>query len=260
MGEVLTFYRVYEKRVDGILSVVGGLLLWEVAARFWIKNALIIVPPTQIVMAAASLVQEGVLPRHIAVTGGEFLLGFFAGIAAGVILGTALGANRRVREVLLPWVTIAFNVPVIALAPLLVIALGLGIASKITIVFIGAVFPTFFNTYAGILSTDERLVEVVQAFGGTRREVFTKVVLPSALPLMMTGFRLSAGRALVGAVVSELFGARAGIGHMIYTAAQEFETAHAFVGVVILGLTGYGIFEGLRAAERRVAPWYAFKV
>ena len=81
MNAVATYYRLNEKRVDGLLSLIGGLLLWEVAARFWIANALIIVPPTQIVMAAASLVQEGVLPRHIAVTGGEFLLGFFAGIA-----------------------------------------------------------------------------------------------------------------------------------------------------------------------------------
>src|SRR5207253_6052028 len=103
---------------------------------------------------------------------------------------------------------------VIALAPLLVIALGLGIASKIGIVFVGAVFPVLFNTYAGILATDERLIEAVRAFGGTRRQVFSKVVLPSAFPLTMTGIRLGAGRALVAAIVSELFGARAGVGFM----------------------------------------------
>jgi NitT/TauT family transport system permease protein len=198
--------------------------------------------------------------RHVGVTAGEFIVGFSAGAAAGLVLGVALAANRLIRELAMPWVTIAVNLPIITLAPLLVIALGLGIASKIAIVFVGAVFPVLFNTYAGILTTDERLTEMVRAFGGTRRDVFAKAVLPSALPLVMTGVRLAAGRALVAAIVSELFGARAGVGFMIYSAAQGFETADAFVGVAILGVAGYLLFQGLRAAERRLAPWYAQKL
>jgi NitT/TauT family transport system permease protein len=256
----MNVYRRHEKTFDGLLSVAGGLLLWELAARFAVRNALLLVPPSQVATAAVALARQGVLARHVAVTGFEFLVGFSAATAAGLVLGVALCANRLVRELAMPWVTIGFNVPIITLAPLLVIALGLGIASKIAIVFVGALFPVLFNTYAGILTTDERLTEMVRAFGGTRRDVFVKAVLPSALPLMMTGIRLGAGRALVAAIVSELFGARAGVGFLIYSASQEFETANAFVGVVILGIAGYLLFQALRAAEGRLAPWYAHKL
>jgi NitT/TauT family transport system permease protein len=148
----------------------------------------------------------------------------------------------------------------ILLAPLFITALGVGIASKIIIVFISAVFPVLFNTYAGITTVDARLVEAVRAFGGTPRQVFFKVTLPSSVPMIMTGLRLSVGRAIVGAIVSEFFGSRAGIGYLISAASEAFRTADAFVGVALLAIGGYVTFELLKYAERKIAPWYESKV
>jgi len=100
----------------------------------------------------------------------------------------------------------------------------------------------------------------VRAFGGTGRQIFFKVTVPSALPLVMTGLRLSVGRAIIGAIVSEFFGSRAGIGYLISEASEAFRTADAFVGVVLLAIGGYLTFEVLKYAERRVAPWYEYRV
>jgi NitT/TauT family transport system permease protein len=146
------------------------------------------------------------------------------------------------------------------LAPLFITALGVGIVSKIAIVFIGAVFPVLFNTYTGITTVDRRLVEAVRAFGGTRRQIFFKVTVPSAIPIVMTGLRLSVGRAIIGAVVSEFFGSRAGLGHLITAASEAFRTAEAFVGVVLLAIGGYVTFEILKYTERKIAPWYEYRV
>src|SRR5438309_11850041 len=131
----MSLYRRHEKTFDALLSAAGGLLLWEVTARFAIRNPLLLVPPSQVAGAAVGLVHQGVLLRHVSVTASEFIVGFSAGAVAGLVLGVALAANRLVRELAMPWVTIAVNLPIITLAPLLVIALGLGIASKIAIVF-----------------------------------------------------------------------------------------------------------------------------
>jgi NitT/TauT family transport system permease protein len=127
-------------------------------------------------------------------------------------------------------------------------------------VFISAVFPVLFNTYTGITTVDARVVEAVRAFGGTPRQIFFKVTVPSSIPMVMTGLRLSVGRAIVGAIVSEFFGSRAGIGYLISAASESFRTADAFVGVALLAIGGYVTFEVLKYAERRIAPWYESKI
>src|SRR4029077_16083646 len=109
-------------------------------------------------------------------------------------------------------------------------------------------------------TVDGRLVEAVRAFGGTRRQIFFKVTVPGALPPVMTGLRLSAGRGLVRSLVSEFFGARAGIVYLITAASEAFRTAEALVGVVLLAIGGYVTFEALKYVERRIAPWYEYKV
>lgn len=255
-----TFYRQREKGADTLISIVAGVVLWQVVERLLVRNPLILVAPTDVWGAFLGLLGQGELQRHIWTTFLEFILGYLLAVVVGLGLGVMTGVSRLARDLLNPWVTIFYNAPVITLAPLFIIALGIGIASKIAIVFIGAVFPILFNTYVGIVTVDARLVEAVRAFGGTRVQVFVKVTLPNALPLTMTGLRLGVGRALVGAIVSELFGAKAGVGHLIYVSAQEFNTAAAFVGVTLLAIGGYLTFELLKLLERKVAPWYSARV
>ncbi|MFQ5917000.1 MAG: ABC transporter permease [Candidatus Binatia bacterium] len=253
-------YRLHERKFDAISSVILGLLAWEIIDYTLVRNPLVLVGPSQIVTAFLSLLIKGELPHHIYVTFVEFILGYLVGVVVGISFGVLMGISRTAKQILNPWVIISYNAPVILLAPLFIIALGIGIASKIGIVFIGAVFPVLFNTYAGITTADGRLVEAVRAFGGSKLQVFSKVTVPSALPLLMTGLRLSVGRAIVGAIISEFFGSKAGLGFMIAAASEEFETAQAFVGVILLALGGYLAFEILKYTERRIAPWYEFKV
>lgn len=252
-------YRSHEKKIDAFASIALGLVAWEALDRS-ISNPLILVGPARIWSAMIDLAFRGELWRHVQVTFTEFLLGFLLGVGIGIAAGVLMALSRAAREILNPWVTMTYNAPIILLAPVFITALGVGMASKVAIVFIGAVYPVLFNTYAAITTVDARLVEAVRAFGGTRWQIFFKVSVPSALPLVMTGLRLSVGRAIIGAIVSEFFGSKAGIGHLITAASEAFRTAEAFVGVVLLALAGCTIFESLKALERRVAPWYRFKV
>jgi len=253
-------YRLNEKKFDAVLSVVLGLLLWDIVDGVLIDNPLVLVGPSRIAEAFWQLLARGEILRHVYATTVEFLLGYLVGVAIGIAVAVLMALSQTCKNILSPWVTICYNAPIILLAPLFITALGVGLASKIAIVFIGAVFPVLFNTYTGITTVDGRLVEAVRAFGGTPRQIFFKVTVPSALPLVMTGLRLSVGRAIVGAIVSEFFGSRAGIGYLITAASEAFRTADAFVGVTLLAIGGYATFEILKFAERKIAPWYQFKV
>jgi len=252
-------YRRHEKKFDGLMAVIFGLVVWQVVDST-VDNPLVLVGPFQIAEAFTTLLVSGELQRNVYATFIEFLLGYFVGITIGIAIGVLMGLNRRVKEILSPWVTISYNAPVILLAPLFITALGVGIASKIAITFIGAVFPVLFNTYTAMTTVDARLVEAVRAFGGSRSQIFFRVTVPSSIPLVMTGLRLSVGRALIGAIVSEFFGSTAGIGHLIAAATEAFNTAEAFVGVVVLAVWGYVTFELLKYLERKIAPWHRFEV
>ena len=260
MNAAVNVYRAHEKKFDAILSVVLGLAIWQLVDAFLIHNPLVAVGPARIAEAFVRLSARGEIARHVYATFIEFILGYSVGAVVGIALGVLMALNRTIKNVINPWVTISYNAPVILLAPLFITALGVGIASKIIIVFISAVFPVLFNAYAGITTVDARLVEAVRAFGGTPRQIFFKVTVPSSIPLVMTGLRLSVGRAIVGAIVSEFFGSRAGIGYLISAASEAFRTAEAFVGVALLAVGGYVIFEILKYAERKIAPWYESKV
>ncbi len=260
MSALGKIYRSHEKKFDAIISVILGMVIWEMVDSLMIRNSLVLVGPSRVAEAFMKLLSRGVLARHVYATFVEFILGYLVGVMIGIGVGVLMALSRRAKEILSPWVTIWYNAPIILLAPLFITAFGLGIASKIAIVFIGAVFPVLFNTYTGMTTVDGRLVEAVRAFGGTRRQIFFKVTVPGALPLVMTGLRLSVGRALVGAIVSEFFGARAGIGYLITAASEAFRTAEALVGVVLLAIGGYLTFEVLKYVERKIAPWYEYRV
>jgi ABC-type nitrate/sulfonate/bicarbonate transport system permease component len=260
MSRVGKVYHAHEKKFDGVISVILGLIIWQLVDAFLIHNPLVLVGPSRIAEAFFRLLARGEIARNVYATFVEFILGYAVGAVVGIALGVLIALKRTAKDILSPWVTISYNAPVILLAPLFITALGVGIASKIAIVFISAVFPVLFNTYTGITTVDARLVEAVRAFGGTPKQIFFKVTLPSSIPLIMTGLRLSVGRAIVGAIVSEFFGSRAGIGYLITAASEAFRTAEAFVGVVLLAIGGYVAFEILKLAERKIAPWYEHRV
>jgi NitT/TauT family transport system permease protein len=254
------FYRRNLALCRGTLSLVAGFLIWEWVARYVVKSTLIIVPPSDVVASFVELWARGELQVHVYVTGFEFILGFGLAALAGVALGIAIGVSDSVRDVLDPWLSALYATPVVAFAPLFVVWMGIGPSSKVAVAFLLAVLPIIINTSAGIRTTDQNLVDVARSFAARRSQVFRKILIPYALPFIIAGLRLGVGRAIIGVVVGEFFGTRAGLGYLILTSSQLFDTSALFVAVVILAGAGVLSVIGLQRLERWLAPWREYAV
>lgn len=255
-GDWKEIYANYRSYIHPLLSVVGGLLLWEIAAQKVLTNRLIIVPLSSVLQAAWDLAKTGELWKHFYTSGIEFLSGFFLAAAVGIFLGFLMGTSARIREHLEPLVSALYATPLVALIPFFIILFGISIVSKIALAFTVAVFPVLINTYLGILSVDRNLLEVASSFGANRWQTFFKVQVPAALPFIVGGLRLGVGRALTGVVVGEFFFATTGLGFLISIAAQNFDTARVFVGVLVFVLAGVLVVAFMEKVERWVAPWH----
>jgi NitT/TauT family transport system permease protein len=251
---LLHICRRHQDLLLGTLTVGTFLVAWELAARLNLVKPIFISSPTRIVEASIWLFAHG-LWHDIWVSAQEFLLGFGLAICLGIPLGIALGWSRPLRAMLEPFVVVLYSIPRIALLPLTILWLGIGLASKVAIVFLGAVFPITVNVMSGIRTVDETLVRCARSFGASDRQLLLTVSLPGTVPFMITGMRLGAGRALVGIVVSELVVSSAGIGHMMSRAGATFQTDKVFVGVILLAIFGLLFSQSLRALEKRVDSW-----
>jgi NitT/TauT family transport system permease protein len=143
----------------------------------------------------------------------------------------------------------------VALAPIFIVLMGIGIYSKIAIVFIEAFFPVAINTALGIRTTDRDLIEASQSFGATRLQVIRTVMLPNSYPFIIAGMRIAVARGLAGVLISEIFGSEAGIGNMIWFSAQSYDMPTLFTGVFILGGSSIALMAALVKFERWIAPW-----
>ena len=239
----------------GLLSVLGGLLLWEVVSRFLVANTLFLAAPSQIFTAIVALARSGELWRHMSVSAIEFALGYVIASVLGVIIGFAMAESPTAKRALQPWISGLYATPTIALAPLFILWLGIGIWSKVLVVIFLVLFPVTINTEAGLRTTSERLIEMLRSFGATPRQIFFKVSLPSAVPFILAGLKLGIGRGLIGVVVAELFGSRAGLGRLIAQSADAFNMPDLFAGVVVLAAAGIVLTAGFGWIENRLVPW-----
>ena len=246
---------VREKYLAGTLSVAGGLLLWELVSRLLIANQLFLAAPSQIVYAIYTLSLTGELGRHIAISSIEFAIGYVIAAVIGIGFGFGMASNARFKQALQPWISGFYATPTIALAPLFILWLGIGIWSKVLVVIFLVLFPVTINTEAGLRTTSERLIEMLKSFGASRSQIFFKVSLPSALPFILAGLKLGIGRGLIGVVVAELFGSRAGLGRLISQSADAFNMPELFAGVIVLAVAGIVMTAGFGWLEKRLVPW-----
>ena len=223
------FYQRNRALVRGVVSLVAGIVVWELVARYVVKSTLIIVPPSHVVAAFADLLRQGELQTHVYVSGLEFVVGFGLAAVVGVLLGLAIGVSDLVRDVLEPWLSALYATPVVAFAPLFVVWMGIGPSSKVAVAFLLAVLPIIINTSAGIRTTDQNLVDVARSFSATRGQVFFKILI-------------------------------AGLGYLILTSSQLFDTSALFVAVVILAGVGVLSVVALQKLERWLAPWREFAI
>jgi NitT/TauT family transport system permease protein len=237
------------------VSVLGGLALWEAISRLVVANKLFLAAPTQIGAAIWKLSASGELAHHVAVSASEFALGFGIASVLGILLGLAMAESVAAKTMLQPWVSGLYATPTVALAPLFLLWMGIGIWSKVIVVVTLVLFPVALNTEFGLLAASPRLRETARSFGASPRQIFFKISLPSAMPFIFTGLKLGVGRALIGVVVAELFGSRAGIGRLISDAAETFDMPDLFAGVVVLAVTGIALTWLLDRLELRLFAW-----
>ena len=231
---------------------------WELIGRYATGSELFFVPLTKVFEAAQGLWQSGELQIHIATSFAELGYGMALATVVGIILGIVIAINQAARDYLDPYISALYATPLVAIAPLLILWFGVGIASKVAVVFITAVFPVLINTSVGIRQADNALIEVAHSFGAKRRQVILKVLVPSAVPYVVAGIRLAVGRGIVGVVVGELFGSQAGLGHLIFISGQTFQTAELFVGILCLAAAGVGLTALVHWIEGRIAKWHTF--
>lgn len=238
-----------------IVSISVGLLIWEFVGRFVVTDRLFFEPFSRVIAALIDMATQGTLLDDLWVSGAEYLLGFVLSAVAGVVFGVVVGANQRLFEYVDPWISALYVTPLVALTPFFILVFGIGYESKVALVFALSVFPVLINTTTGIRSVDRNYLEVARAFNLSRRQTFTKVLVPASVPFIVGGLRLASGRALIGVVVGELFFSSAGVGHAIALAGQTFDTAQILAGVLIFAASGVASTALLRRLERRLAPW-----
>jgi ABC-type nitrate/sulfonate/bicarbonate transport system permease component len=236
-----------------LVSVVGVLVFWEVFGRQ--IEPLFMSYPTAIGTSAFDMIRSGELPAAFLDSLGTLLLGFVIASVLGIAIGLLIGRYRTV-EAATDWLVNAlYATPLVAIIPLVVLWFGLGFSAKLFIVVILAIFPILINTAAGVRNVPPPLLDVGFAFAATERQLFTKFILPAALPYMMTGLRLGVGRAIIGMVVAEFFTALTGLGALIVKYGNQYDTAAMFVPILTLMLLGVALTALMRRVESWIAPW-----
>jgi ABC-type nitrate/sulfonate/bicarbonate transport system permease component len=241
--------------VPALVSLVVSLGAWEIVGRWIVTDRLFFVPFSASLEKLWELVHSGELWPHLYVSGVEFGVGLALSVAFGIAIGSIMGMVRILDQFLEPWVSGLYSTPLVALTPFYVLVFGIGVSSKIALVFSLAIFPVLINTRSGILAVEESYLEVARSFGAPKRALYREVLLPAALPYLITGIRLAVGRALIAVVIGELFYSEAGVGYLIALASQSFDVATLFAGVMIFAAAGIILTSALKAMERKVAPW-----
>lgn len=238
-----------------VVSVTLVLALWEAVGNR--IDPVLFTKPSLVALAAIDMVGGGELWAYLApslvVLGIGLSLAAVIGIATGLLL-----ARFWIADVALGvYITFLYSIPSVALVPLIVMWAGYEITAKVVILFLFAFFPMAINTYQGVKNVDAKLIEVGRAFRCSEWQLWTNIVLPGALPFIVTGLRLAVGRGLIGMVLADLYTAISGVGYLIVRTASTFQVDRMFVPIVTLGLLGVTLTALLRFMELRVAPWTA---
>jgi ABC-type nitrate/sulfonate/bicarbonate transport system permease component len=265
--------------VIGAISVTAFLLFWEWVGTSGIINPMFTSSPSRIIRAGDRLffdggigavfaallagntagawtaIAKGSIWKDIWVSGQELFWGYSLCLLVGIPFGLALGWFRRLSYVFEPFISALYATPSVALLPLYIIWFGIGINSKIAVIFMSGIFYTLLYARVGVATVDANILKCARSFGANDFQLLRTVVLPSSVPFLFTGARLSLGRALVGVVVGELYAATAGVGYLITVAGATFQTDKVFVGVLIITFAGVGLTSVLQRVEDRFSTW-----
>lgn len=252
-----------KRRWIRISSLVGFFVLWEIISRAGLVDYLIgkplgflILPaPSSVLLTFEKLIRSGELAAHVSISLYRALMGFFLGAIIAVPHGILIAWFRTVEDLTNPLVELFRPIPAVALIPVAILWFGIGNVSKIVIIAFACYFPIILNTISGVRQVDVNLLKVARLFGANRMQTLTKIILPSALPFIMTGLRLGLAVALILLIVTEMIGANSGLGVMIVEAEHTFKTEKMFVGIFTIGFIGFFLNEVMVLVERRMTRW-----
>jgi len=232
-----------------LIVLWAALVSWQEYPPFILPSPLLV---WQKFMAVAG---DGSIWRHVGVTMLEILLGLAVGLSAAFGLGYLLGKYRSLERIASPYIVASQSIPIVAVAPLIVIWMGSGLASKVAVTGLITFFPTLIATIVGIRTVDADLHDLMRSLRASRWQLFWKLELPGALPVIFGGLKLSVTLAVVGAVVGEFMGASAGLGYLINLARGIFDTPLMFVAILLLVLIAQALYLSVAALERRLLRW-----
>jgi len=242
-------------RAGGAAALAGVIALWQAASSFLHVSPLFLPSPAAIGAALYDLVVHGDLLSQIAISAMRIAAGWTLGAAAGLVVGLAMGLWTLARSAGFALVSALFPIPKIALLPLMILWFGIGEPSKVATIALGVFFPTTIAAASGVDSVPRNLVRMAQSFGLPFRDIVRKVVLPGALPSILSGFRISASIALLLVVSAEMIGAEKGIGAFVLQAGNLMRTDQLLAGVLVLSLFGLLIARAIGELERRLVDW-----
>jgi ABC-type nitrate/sulfonate/bicarbonate transport system permease component len=250
-----SFYQQHEEMILGGGAVILVIAIWQACwSAGWI-SPLFLSGPSAIAKQFWQTLRHGTLLADMAYSGRNFILGLGLAAISGVVLGVLIGWYRRIRFLFDPFLNALYALPRIAMIPMIIIWFGIGIWSKVFIVFLTAVFPILINTVAGMRTIDPDLLRAARAFCATDWQIFKTVAIPGSVPFILTGIRQGVALGLIGVVVGEMFGGSQGIGFMVMYGGQTFATDTLFVGVIIIAFAGIVLTYLAERLERRFSRW-----
>jgi ABC-type nitrate/sulfonate/bicarbonate transport system permease component len=250
-----SFYQRYEALILGGTGVVLVLGIWQAFWSAGMISPLFLSGPSAIVKQFWQSLLHGTLLADMRFSGLNFLIGFGLALVTGVVFGVIIGWYRKVRLVFDPFLNALYATPRIAMVPMIIIWFGVGMWSKVFIVFITAFFPVLINTAGGIRSVDPDLIRAARAFCASDWQIFKSVAIPGSVPFILTGVRQGVALGLIGVVVGEMFGGSQGVGFMVAYGGQTFNTDTLFVGVLIIAFAGILLTALAEKLERRFSRW-----
>jgi NitT/TauT family transport system permease protein len=244
-----------ERIVLGALFIAALFATWELVTALGLEPPIILPSPADVLGAFHRLFSSSDIWADFAASGQELLYGLTLAAAVGIAAGLAIGWYPRLGYLVDPFINFLYAIPRVALGPLLIVWLGIGLSSKVALVFLISVFPVLVNTSSGIRSIDPNLVRVARCFGASDLKIFRTIALPGSVPFILGGLRLAVGQSLIGVFVAELLGAQFGVGAMIENAGQQFQTDTVFAGLLIFAAAGMLLTAVVRWLERRFDAW-----
>jgi ABC-type nitrate/sulfonate/bicarbonate transport system permease component len=245
------------RRGTGLLSVLAVLLVWEAICRAGLFNASLLPPPSQIAPVLWKILASGSFLVPLGQTLAMLAAGYGIACVAGVALGLLLGCSDIAYGLLEPLIETIRPIPKPALIPAMVVFLGIGAEMKITMVALAALFPVLINTLQGVRGVDPVLLATARTLGCTRGETIRKIILPAALPMILTGMRVSLGMGLVLVILAEMLAAETGIGFLILDLQRSFQVRPMYAWIAIIAAVGLVLNAGFEWIEDRAVPWRA---